>query len=102
IVGQSSGLFQHGDFIQAAEDNVLPTTDNLDNVRPTVHLTKGPHSIVVSEQGDGSGRPVQIRLNWMTPAARAHDYQVALDTARKAKRSSSLPGQETYLITVCR
>jgi beta-glucosidase len=86
IVGQSSGLFQHGDFIQAAEDNVLPTTDNLDNVRPTVQLTKGAHSLVVAEEGDGSGRPVQIRLNWMTPAARAHDYQAALDAAREAKK----------------
>lgn len=109
IVGQSSGLFQHGDFIQAPEDNVLPTTDNLDDVRPTVQLTKGSHSIVVSEQGDGSGRPVQIRLNWMTPAARAHDYQVALDTARKAKKvivfawardlpDYGLPGDQDKLI----
>ncbi|MGH9771426.1 MAG: glycoside hydrolase family 3 protein [Candidatus Acidiferrales bacterium] len=109
IVGQSSGLFQHGDFIQAPEDNVLPTTDNLDNVRPTVQLTKGTHSIVVSEQGDGSGRPVQVRLNWMTPAARAHDYQAALDAARRAKKvivfawardlpDYGLPGDQDKLI----
>jgi len=63
----------------------------------------------VSEQGDGSGRPVQIRLNWMTPAARAHDYQVALDTARKAKKvivfawardlpDYGLPGDQDKLI----
>jgi beta-glucosidase len=109
IVGQSSGLFQHGDFIQAAEDNVLPTTDNLDNVRPTVQLTKGTHSIVVNEQGDGSGRAVQVRLNWMAPVARAHDYQAALDAARKAKKvvvfawardlpDFGLPGDQDKLI----
>lgn len=109
IVGQSSGLFQHGDYIQAPEDNVLPTTDNLDDVRPALHLTKGTHSLVVTEQGDGSGRPVQVRLNWMTPAARAHDYQAALEAARKAKKvvvfawardipDYGLPGDQDKLI----
>ena len=34
-----------GDFIQPAEDNVLPTTDTLDDVRRAIHLTKGLHSI---------------------------------------------------------
>ena len=84
--GNSAGLFQHGDFLQPAEDNVLPTTDTLDDVRRAVHLTKGSHSLVLAEQGDASGRPVQIRLNWMPPAAREHDYQAALDAARQAKK----------------
>jgi beta-glucosidase len=109
LVGNTQDLFLHGDFIQAEEDNVLPTTDNLDNVRRAVHLTKGPHSLVVAEQGDGSGRPVQVRLNWMTPAARAHDYQAALDAARKVKKvvvfawarnrpNFDLPGDQDKLI----
>ncbi len=107
--GNSAGLFQHGDFIQPAEDNVLPTTDALDDVRRAVHLTKGSHSLALTEQGDGSGRPVQIRLNWMPPAAREHDYQAALDAARQAKKvivfawargrpDYDLPGDQDQLI----
>lgn len=107
--GRSAGLFQHGDFIQPAEDNVLPTTDTLDDVRRAMHLTKGSHSLVLTEQGDGSGRPVQIRLNWMPPATREHDYQAALETARQAKKvivfawargrpDYDLPGDQDQLI----
>jgi beta-glucosidase len=107
--GNSAGLFQHGDFVQPAEDNVLPTTDTLDDVRRAVHLTKGSHTLVLSEQGDGSGRPVQIRLNWMPPAAREHDYQAALDAAHQAKKvivfawargrpDYDLPGDQDQLI----
>jgi beta-glucosidase len=110
IVGHTPSLFQHGDFIQASEDNVLPTTDNLDNVRQPVELTKGAHSIVITEEGDGSGRPVQVRLNWMTPPARLHNYQTALDVARKAKKvivfawarnrpDYALPGDQNKLIS---
>jgi beta-glucosidase len=107
--GRSAGLFQHGDFLQPAEDNVLPTTDTLDDVRRAVHLTKGSHTLVLTEQGDGSGRPVQVRLNWMPPAARARDYQAALDAARQAKKvvvfawargrpDYDLPGDQNQLI----
>jgi len=107
--GSSAGLFQHGDFIQPAEDNVLPTTDNLDDVRRAVQLSKGSHFLVLTEKGDGSGRPVQIRLNWMPPAAREHDYQAALDVAHKAKKvivfawargrpDYDLPGDQNQLI----
>jgi beta-glucosidase len=64
---------------------------------------------VLAEQGDASGRPVQIRLNWMPPAAREHDYQAALDAARQAKKvivfawargrpDYDLPGDQDQLI----
>jgi beta-glucosidase len=107
--GNSAGLFQHGDFVQPAEDNVLPTTDTLDDVRRAIHLTKGTHSLVLTEQGDGSGRPVQIRLNWMPAAARERDYQAALDAAHQAKKvivfawargrpDYDLPGDQNRLI----
>ena len=107
--GRSASLFEHGDFVQPAEDNVLPTTDTLDDVRRALHLTKGSHSLVLTEQGDGSGRPVQIRLNWMPPAVREHDYQAALDAARQAKKvivfawargrpDYDLPGDQNRLI----
>jgi beta-glucosidase len=110
LIGHSSGLFMHGDYIQAPEDNVLPTTDNLDDVRRAVHLTAGAHSLVVTEEGDGSGRPVQIRLNWMTPRARQNDYRAALAAARQAKKviifawarcrpDFDLPGDQDKLIS---
>jgi beta-glucosidase len=78
-------------------------------VRRAVHLTEGSHSLVLTEQGDASGRPVQVRLNWMPPAARAHDYQAALDAARQAKKDIvfawargrpdyDLPGEQNQLI----
>lgn len=107
--GSSAELFQHGDFLQPAEDNVLPTTDTLDDVRRAVHLSKGTHSLTLIEHGDGSGRPVQIRLSWMPPRARADDYQAALDAARAAKKviifawargrpDYELPGDQDQLI----
>lgn len=107
--GNSAGLFQHGDFLQPSEDNVLPSRDNLDDVRRAVHLTKGFHSLMLTEKGDGSGRPVQIRLNWMTPAARQQDYEAALYAAKKAKKvivfawargrpDFDLPGDQNQLI----
>lgn len=107
--GNSAGLFQHGDYVQPAEDNVVPTTDNLDDVRRAVYLAKGSHSLLLTEQGDGSGQPVQIRLNWMTPAARQHDHQAALDAARHANKvvifawardrpDYDLPGDQDQLI----
>ena len=107
--GNSAGLFEHGDYVQPAEDNVVPTTDNLDDVRRAVYLAKGSHSLLLTEQGDGSGRPVQIRLNWMTPAARQRDHQAALDAARHASKvvifawarnrpEYDLPGDQDQLI----
>ena len=107
--GHSAGLFEHGDYLQPAEDNVVPTTDNLDDVRRAVYLAKGRHTLLLTEQGDGSGRPVQIRLNWMTPAARQHDHQAALDAARHANKvvifawargrpDYDLPGDQDQLI----
>ncbi len=109
LQARSSGLLLHGNYIQAAQDNVLPTTDNLDNVRVALHLTAGAHPLLLTEQGDASGRPVQIRLNWMTPQQRQLDYQAALRTARQAKTvvvfawgrgrpAFALPGDQDKLI----
>ena len=47
----STGAFQggvHGDILQANQDNAIPTTDRLDNVRRAVELTAGPHAIEIS------------------------------------------------------
>jgi beta-glucosidase len=108
--GHSSDLGEHGDYLQAPEDNLLPTTDNLDNVRRAVHLTRGSHSILINEKADGSGRPVQVRLNWVTPRARLQNYQAALAAARQAKKvvvfawardrpDYGLPGDQDKLIS---
>ena len=46
-----TGAFQggvHGDILQANQDNVVPTIDELDNVRRAVELTAGPHAIEIS------------------------------------------------------
>ncbi len=83
-----TGAFQggvHGDILQANQDNVVPTTDGLDNVRRAVNLTAGPHAIEVRITPDTSGSPVQVRLNWYTPEQRKADYEAAVQAAKKAK-----------------
>jgi beta-glucosidase len=83
-----TGAFQggvHGDILQANQDNAIPTTDNLDNVRRAVELTAAPHQIEVSTSSDTSGAPVQVRLNWYTPEQRTADHEHAIESAKHAK-----------------
>jgi len=75
----------HGDILQANQDNTLPTTDGLDNVRHAVELTAGVHSIKVQINPDSSNAPVQIRLNWYTPEQRKADHEAAIAAAKRAK-----------------
>ena len=99
----------HGDIQYASQDNGLPTTDGLDNVRRAVQLTQGAHAIEVTTSVDTSNAPVQVRLNWMTPEARERDHAAAIDAARKAKTAVvfvwtrdkphyELPGDQDKLI----
>jgi len=99
----------HGDVQYATQDNGLPTTDGLDNVRRAVQLTKGAHKIEVSTSVDTSNAPVQVRLNWMTPEARQQAHAAAIDAARHAKTAVVfvwtrdkphfvLPGEQDKLI----
>ena len=84
----ATGAFQggvHGDILQANQDNVVPTTDGLDNVRRAVELSAGPHAIEVSTSPDSSNSPVQVRLNWYTPEQRKADHEAAIAAAKKAK-----------------
>ena len=62
----------------------MPTTDGLDNLRARVTLTAGIHTLGVTESPDGSGRPVQVRLNWVTPAAQQAGLAAAMTAARAA------------------
>ena len=83
-----TGTFQgdvHGDILQANQDNVIPTTDGLDNVRHAQDLTAGAHAIEVRVSPDTSNAPVQIRLSWYTPGQRETDHAAAIDAARHAK-----------------
>jgi beta-glucosidase len=83
-----TGAFQggvHGDILQANQDNVVPTTDGLDNVRRAVELTAGPHAIEVKITPDTSHAPVQVRLNWYTPEQRKADFADAIAAAKRAK-----------------
>ena len=99
----------HGDVQHASQDNGLPTTDGLDNVRRAVQLTKGAHKIEVVTSIDTSNAPVQLRLNWMTPEARERTHAEAIDAARNAKTAVvfvwtrdkphfELPGEQDKLI----
>lgn len=75
----------HGDILQANQDNVLPTTDGLNDVRTAIHLTAGRHDIEVRTSPDSSNDPVQVRLNWYTPKQRAADHAAAIAAARRAR-----------------
>ncbi|HEX3133197.1 MAG TPA: glycoside hydrolase family 3 C-terminal domain-containing protein, partial [Planctomycetota bacterium] len=84
----ATGAFQggvHGDILQANQDNAIPTTDGLDNVRRAITLSAAPHEIEVSLTSDTSSAPVQIRLNWYTPEQRQADFDHAVEAARHAK-----------------
>lgn len=84
----ATGAFQggvHGDILQANQDNAIPTTDGLDNVRRSVSLTAGAHEIEISTSRDTSGAPVQVRLNWYIPEQRHADHEAAIAAAKNAK-----------------
>ena len=83
-----TGAYQgdvHGDILQASQDNAIPTTDGLDNVRRAVELTAGPHQIEIKISPDSSNAPVQVRLNWYTPEQRKADHEAAIAAAKNAK-----------------
>ena len=107
-----TGVFQgavHGDILQANQDNAVPTTDGLDNVRRAVELTAGPHEIEVKTSPDSSNAPVQVRLNWYTPEQRKADHEAAIAAAKNAKTAVvflwtrlepvfGLPGEQNKLV----
>jgi beta-glucosidase len=85
----------------------VPATDGLENLRASVTLTAGTHTLAVSESPDGSGRPVQVRLDWVTPVQQQANRTAAVATARAAKTAvvfawgngaASLPDGQDELI----
>jgi beta-glucosidase len=84
----ASGAYQgdvHGDILQPNQDNVLPTTDGLDNLRCAVQLAAGAHAIKIRVRPDTSHAPVQLRLNWYPPRQRQQDHAAAIEAARHAR-----------------
>ena len=84
----ATGAFQggvHGDILQANQDDAVPTTDGLDNVRRARELAEGAHALEVKITPDSSNAPVQVRLNWYTPEQRQADHEAAIAAARNAK-----------------
>ena len=83
-----TGAYQggvHGDILQANQDNAIPTTDGLDNVRRSINLTEGDHTIEINTSRDTSSAPVQVRLSWYTPEQRKADRAAAIAAAKNAK-----------------
>jgi beta-glucosidase len=77
---------RHGDTVQPGQDNLLPTTDGLDDVRRDVSLSAGKHRIEVKTTDDSSRAPIQVRLAWVTPQARDQAFRQAIDLASHAKK----------------
>jgi beta-glucosidase len=108
----ATGAFQggvHGDILQANQDNAIPTTDGLDNVRRAIDLKAGPHTIEIKTSSDTSNAPVQVRLNWYSPEQRQADHDAAIAAAKNAKTAVvfawtrlqpvfGLPGDQDKLI----
>ncbi len=106
--GATQGMV-HGDILQANQDNAIPTTDGLDNLRRPVDLKAGAHTIEVNISPDTSSAPVQVRLNWYTPEQRKADFDAAIAAAKNAKVAVifawtrlqpvfGLPGEQNKLI----
>jgi beta-glucosidase len=71
--------------LRPGDNNVVPTTDGLDNLRTQLNLTAGQHTLAVTISADVSGDPVQARLNWVTPAQQQANTDAAVAAARQAK-----------------
>ena len=84
-VGAGFGPSPRYGAVHATDGNgPLPTTDGLANGRTDITLTEGSHTLSVTEAPDASGSPVQVRLNWVTPAQRKANTSAAITAAEKA------------------
>jgi beta-glucosidase len=99
-----------GAILHPNQDNLLPTTDGLDNVRNLFTLKAGPHEFAVTATGEHAGNPVQVRLAWVTPQQQQANHDAAIATAEQARKavvfvwgrdrpeSFHLPGDQDKLI----
>ena len=112
-VGSGFGSAPRYGVVHATDGNApTATTDGIANGRTLVALTAGAHTLSVTETPDVSGRAVQIRLNWVTPAQQQANHDAAVTAAKKAKTavvfvwntgsgdlSTPLPDNQDQLIT---
>ena len=109
LIGRMAWWGGHGDIVFANRDNVVPTTDGLDNLRRLVHLDAGAHAITIEVNADGSGDEVQARLAWVTPDMKQRAFAEAIEAARTSKvavvfawsrnrPAFGLPGEQDRLI----
>lgn len=75
----------HGDITQAGQDNVLPTTDGLDDLHTDIYLAAGLHPVKISVKPDTSDHPTQVRLSWVTPERQQKNYDAAIAAAKQSK-----------------
>jgi beta-glucosidase len=108
-IAATGRLSLHGKLLQPGQDNVLATSDGLDDVRRELELSAGEHSVAVRIYGESFGKPVQVRLAWVTPEQRAADYEHAVSVAKAARKvvlfvwgrdapAFHLPGDQERLI----
>jgi beta-glucosidase len=84
-LASSHQMVIHGDITQAGQDDVLPTTDGLDDLRVRIHLIAGPHILKVAVKPDTSNNPTQVRLSWVTPAQQKANYDAAIVAAKHSR-----------------
>ena len=108
-VAANGQMWIHGDITQAGQDDVLPTTDGLDNLRTVLNLAAGPHKVQVAITPDTSNSPAQVRLSWVTPEQQEANHAAAISAAKQAKTAVvfawsrnwpvfTLPGDQDKLI----
>lgn len=78
-------MYVHGDVTQPGQNDVLPTTDGLDNVTSVQNLSAGPHALSLAVSPDTSKAPIQIRLSWLTPEQQKANHDAAVAAARASK-----------------
>jgi beta-glucosidase len=71
--------------LRPGDNNIVPTTDGLDNLRTQLNLTAGQHTLKVTVAPDASGAPEQVRLDWVTPAQQQAGTAAAVAAAKSAK-----------------
>src|SRR5215472_2378934 len=64
--------------------SLLPTTDNRNNPRVTLHLSAGPHPIEITASSTGH-KPLEIRFNWTTPELLRAGIEKAAEAAKSVR-----------------
>jgi beta-glucosidase len=82
--GSGGSLVSADGVTGAGGSRLLPTTDGLDNLAVRQTLPAGSHTLTIAEVPDTSGGPVQIRLDWVTPAQQHSDLSAAVSAAKDA------------------